>query len=82
MARTLFKTYKVHFARITSGLRGRSERDVMVDRLKRFVADNGMAGELDRIVPHGAFGIIEIRCTEALANRLPDMPDVETVLEA
>lgn len=82
MARALFRTYKVHFARITSGLRGRSERDVMVDRLKRFVADHGMAGDLDAITPHGAFGIIEIRCTEKLAARLSDMPEVETVLEA
>jgi len=81
MAPSIYKPYRVQFSRITSGLRGRSERDVHVDRLKRFVSEQGMAGELHSILPSGAFGILEIRCTERLARRLSDMSEVEVVLE-
>lgn len=81
MAPALFKRYRVQFSRITSGLRGRSERDVHVDRLKRFVSEQGMAGELHAILPSGAFGILEIQCTERLARRLSDMSEVEVVLD-
>lgn len=81
MPPSIFKRYKVHFSRITSGLRGRSERDVIVERLKRFVSQQGMAGELHSIAPSGAFGILEIHCTERLARRLSDMSEVEVVLE-
>ncbi len=81
MAPAIFKPYKVQFSRITSGLRGRSERDVQVERLKRFVSEQGMAGELHSIGPSGAFGILDIRCTERLARRLSDLSEVEVVLE-
>ena len=81
MAPSIFKPYRVQFSRITSGLRGRSERDVIVEKLKRFVSENGLAGELHSIGPSGAFGILELRCTERLARRLSDMSEVEVVLE-
>ncbi|WP_448189839.1 hypothetical protein [Azospirillum sp. sgz301742] len=81
MAPSIYKPYKVQFSRITSGLRGRSERDTHVERLKRFISEQGMAGELHSIGPSGAFGILEILCTERLARRLSDMSEVEVVLE-
>ena len=81
MAPSIYKPYKVQFSRITSGLRGRSERDAHVERLKRFISEQGMAGELHSIGPSGAFGILEVLCTERLARRLSDMSEVEVVLE-
>jgi len=81
LARSIFKPYRVQFSRITSGLRGRSERDAHVERLKRFISEQGMAGELHSVAPSGAFGIVEVRCTERLARRLSDMSEVEVVLE-
>ncbi len=79
----MFKDYKVHFARPTAPLRfGRSERDVNVERLRRFVAEAGMPGDLDSVAPSSGFGIVEIRCTERLAERLKDMSEVETIVEA
>lgn len=77
----MFKRYKIHFGR--PGVRtGRSERDALVGLLKRFVSENGMVGDLHAIHPSAAFGIVEVRCTERLARRLSDMPEVETILEA
>ncbi len=81
MASSLFKPYKVQFTRITTGLRSRSERDVIVERLKRFVSEHGLAGDLHSIAPSGAFGILELRCTDHLARRLSDMSEVEMVQE-
>jgi hypothetical protein len=83
----MFRRYKVHFSRPAAEPagrtgRGRPERDANADRLKRFVAANGLAGELDRILPSAAFGILEISCTPELAARLGEMPEVEVVLEA
>lgn len=81
MPPAIYKPYKVQFSRIASGLHGRSERDAHVERLKRFVSEQGMAGELHSIGPSGAFGILDILCTERLARRLSDMSEVEVVLE-
>jgi hypothetical protein len=78
----MYRRYKIHFARQEPRPgRSRPERDVNADRLKRFVADNGLMGELDRILPSAAFGILEVSCTPELAARLTDMPEVEVVLE-
>ena len=77
----MFKRFKVHFTRLNVRP-GRSERDAAVERLRRFVSEIGMVGDLDAINPSAAFGIVEIRCTERLARRLSDMPEVETILEA
>ncbi|WP_245593579.1 hypothetical protein [Azospirillum halopraeferens] len=77
----MFKRYKIHFGR-TAVRPGRPERDALVALLKRFVSENGMVGDLHAVHPSGAFGIVEVRCTERLARRLSDMPEVETILEA
>jgi len=53
-----------------------------VEILKKFLAANGLMGELDRVLPSAAFGILEISCTQLLAGRLSDMSEVEVVLEA
>ncbi|WP_246148136.1 hypothetical protein [Skermanella pratensis] len=50
--------------------------------LKEFLSGNGLVGELDRVLPSSAFGILEVSCTPLLAERLSDMPEVEVVLEA
>ncbi|MGQ9369093.1 hypothetical protein [Azospirillum sp. ST 5-10] len=76
----MFKRYKIHFSR-PAVRPGRSERDAIVGQLKRFVSENGMVGDLQSIHPSAAFGIVEVRCTERLARRLSDMPEVETILE-
>jgi hypothetical protein len=79
----MFRRYKVHFVRSTPAHgRGRPERDVNVEILKKFLAANGLMGELDRVLPSAAFGILEISCTPLLAGRLSDMSEVEVVLEA
>jgi len=79
----MFKRYKVLFTRPLPGLRpGRSERDAMVERLKRFASQNGMAGDLHAIAPNAGFGILEIQCTDKLARRLSDLSEVESILEA
>ena len=79
----MFQRYKVHLTRIPPSVtRGRPERDVQVEILKKFVAANGLTGELDRVLPSSAFGILEINCTQLLADRLSDMPEVEVVLES
>ncbi|AIB14168.1 hypothetical protein FBZ82_101674 [Azospirillum brasilense] len=83
MAHAMFKRYKVLFTRPLPGLRpGRPERDAMVERLKRFASQNGMAGDLHAIAPNAGFGILEIQCTDKLARRLSDLSEVESVLEA
>ncbi len=80
---SMFRRYKIHFARQDQrATRGRPERDVNAERLKRFVRENGLVGELDRILPSAAFGILEVSCTPVLASRLTDLPEVEVVLEA
>lgn len=76
----MFKRYKIHFSR-PDVRPGRSERDAIVSRLKGFVSENGMVGDLHSIHPSAAFGIVEVRCTERLARRLSDMAEVETILE-
>lgn len=77
-----FKRFRIQFARPTAPLRpGRSERDVQVEALRRFVSANGMAGDLHAVSPSAAFGIVEVLCTERLARRVMDMPEVETVFE-
>lgn len=82
MPPALFKLYKVQFARPANPPRvGRSERDVHADALKRFVSAHGLAGELHSIAPSSAYGIVEVHCTRRLADRLMDMPEVETVRE-
>jgi hypothetical protein len=79
----MFRRYKVHFVRPTPAhSQGRPERDVHVEILKKFLTANGLMGELDRVLPSAAFGILEISCTPLLAGRLSDMPEVEVVLEA
>jgi hypothetical protein len=83
LAPAIFKRYKLHFTRPLPGLRpGRPERDAMVDRVKRFASENGMAGELHSIAPNAGFGILEIRCTDRLARRLSDLSEIETVQES
>ncbi|GAA4258887.1 MULTISPECIES: hypothetical protein [Azospirillum] len=83
MAHAMFKRYKVLFTRPLPGLRpGRPERDAMVERVKRFASQNGMAGDLHAIAPNAGFGILEIQCTDKLARRLSDLSEVESVLEA
>lgn len=78
-----FRAYKVQFARPTAPLRpGRTERDANAEALRRFISANGLAGELDGIDPAAAYGIVELRCTPALASRLLEMSEVETVAEA
>jgi len=78
----MFRRYKVHFVRRADpASRRRQERDVNADLLKAFVARNGLVGELDRIHPSAAFGILEISCTPLLADRLGEMSEVEVVLE-
>lgn len=82
MAPAIFKRYKVLFTRPLPGLRpGRPERDAMVERVRRFASQNGMAGDLHAIQPNAGFGILEIDCTEKLARRLSDLSEVESVLE-
>ncbi|AWK84833.1 hypothetical protein [Azospirillum thermophilum] len=82
MAHAMFKRFRIHFTRPLPGLRpGRPERDAMVERVKRFAGENGMAGDLHAIAPNAGFGILEILCTEKLARRLSDLPEVETVME-
>lgn len=82
MAPSIFKRYKLQFTRPLPGLRpGRPERDAMVERVRRFASENGMAGDLYTIHPNAGFGILEIDCTEKLARRLTDMSEIETVLE-
>ncbi|EWY42190.1 hypothetical protein N825_20025 [Skermanella stibiiresistens SB22] len=79
----MFRRYKVHFSKPSPAqARGRQERDVNVEILKRFLSANGLNGELDRVLPSSAFGIIEVSCTPHLAERLSDMMEVEVVLEA
>ena len=79
----MFQRFKVHLTRVPPSVaRGRPERDVHVEILKKFVAANGLTGELDRVLPSSAFGILEINCTRLLADRLSDMPEVEVVLES
>lgn len=83
MAPSIFKRYKLHFTRPLPGLRaGRPERDAMAERVRRMATESGMAGDLHTIAPNAAFGILEVRCTERLAHRLSDLPEVETVQEA
>nr|WP_211112555.1 hypothetical protein [Azospirillum sp. SYSU D00513] len=83
VAPAIFKRFKIHFTRPLPGLRpGRPERDAMVERVKRFASENGMAGDLHSIAPSAAFGILEVLCTEKLARRLSDLSEVESVLEA
>ena len=77
----MFSRYKIHFTRHLAPHEGRPERDANVERLKRFVSSQGLNGELDRILPSAAFGIVEVRCTPELAERLCDMSEVETVIE-
>jgi hypothetical protein len=82
VAPAIFKRFKIHFTRPLPGLRpGRPERDAMVERVKRFATENGMAGDLHSIAPSAAFGILEIRCTEKLARRLSDLSEIESILE-
>lgn len=82
MPPSLFRLYKVQFARPSAPLRpGRTERDHNNDALRRFVSANGLVGELHAISPSAAFGIVEVQCTPLLAGRLLDMPEVETVRE-
>ncbi|UEM05934.1 hypothetical protein JL101_011040 [Skermanella rosea] len=79
----MFRRYKVHFSQpAPARSRGRQERDVNVEILKEFLSANGLVGELDRVLPSSAFGILEVNCTPLLAERLSDMPEVEVVLEA
>lgn len=83
MAPAIFKRFKLHFTHPLPGLRpGRPERDAMVDRVRRFAGENGMAGDLHSIAPNAGFGILEIRCTDRLARRLSDLSEIETVQEA
>ncbi len=78
----MFKRFTLHFTRPLPGLRpGRPERDAMVERVKRFASENGMAGDLHSIAPNAGFGILDIRCTDRLARRLSDLSEVETVQE-
>src|SRR3954468_20494904 len=79
----MFRRYKVHFVRPTPAHgRGRAERDVNVEILKKFVAANGLMGELDRVLPSAAFGILEISCKPLLAGGLSDMTEVKVALKA
>ena len=79
----MFQRFKVHLTRVPPSVaRGRPERDVHVEILKKFLAANSLMGELDRVLPSAAFGILEISCTPLLAGRLSDMTEVEVVLEA
>lgn len=81
MPPAMFKPYRIQFARPRAIRPGRSERDVHAEALKRFVSANGMAGDLHSINPSSAYGILEVHCTERLARRVMDMPEVETVME-
>ncbi|WP_207478334.1 hypothetical protein [Arenibaculum pallidiluteum] len=79
----MFRRYKVHFTRRSDPpARRRPERDVNAELLRTFVSRNGLVGELDRILPSAAFGILEISCTPLLADRLTEMSEVEVVLES
>lgn len=78
----MFNRYLIHFSRQGSPRPGgRAERDVNAERVKRFAARHGLMGELERILPASAFGILEVSCTPRLAERLSDLPEVETILE-
>ncbi|MCW2246654.1 hypothetical protein M2352_002245 [Azospirillum fermentarium] len=82
MARFPFRWYKVYFVRPMPGARpGRPERDLYTETLRRFISENGLAGELNTIAPSAGFGIMEVHCTEKLASRLTDLSEVETVQE-
>lgn len=78
----MFNRYLIHFSR-QAGPRpgGRAEHDVNAERVKRFASRHGMVGDLDRILPASAFGILEVSCTPKLAERLTELPEVETILE-
>lgn len=82
LARSPYLWFKVFFVRpAIGGKPGRPERDVNMEKLKRFAAHNGLSGELNSIAPSAGFGIMEIHCTEKLARRLSDLPDIESIQE-
>lgn len=78
----MFQRYKVFFLRPVASRSRRPERDANAEALRRFASTNGLVGELERIFPSSAFGIVEVSCTPLFADRVMELPEVETVIEA
>ncbi len=78
----MFQRYKVFFLNSAAPRARRSGRDANAETLRRFASANGLVGELERIFPSSAFGIVEVSCTPHFVERVMDLPEVETVVEA